>query len=119
MQDFQKQMEQQIERRGRSEEKRSAWQPYRVALSDEAGTHGNEPGSDPLNEEDSEDDDAVYGKPIKYTYANTKNKDNKWSSNRRAGMVAKRHFLLIDFCSAIKFFTMLLKPVMKSWKFTG
>jgi hypothetical protein len=72
----------QIERRGRSEEKRSSWQPYRVALSDEAsGDAGDAHG-----EAEDDDDEAVYGKPIKYTYANTNknSKDNKWS-NRRAG----------------------------------
>ena len=72
----------QIERRGRSEEKRSSWQPYRVALSDEAsGDTGDTHG-----EAEDDDDEAVYGKPIKYTYANTNknSKDNKWS-NRRAG----------------------------------
>jgi len=54
-----------------------------VALSDEAsGDAGDSHGG----EVDDDDDEAVYGKPIKYTYANTNknSKDNKWS-NRRAG----------------------------------
>ena len=96
----------QIERRGRSEEKRSSWQPYRVALSDEAGPRGNEPGSDQLNEEDSEEDEAVYGKPIKYTFANNKNKDNKWS-NRRAGndnAIFNWFFSLVEYVSSFVVF---------------
>ena len=54
-----------------------------MALSDEANSDaGDAHGS----EVEDDDDEAVYGKPIKYTYANgNKNgKDNKWS-NRRAG----------------------------------
>jgi hypothetical protein len=49
-------------------------------LSDEAN-----PNRDSESEEtEDNEEEAVYGKPIKYTFANNKNKDNKWS-NRRAG----------------------------------
>jgi hypothetical protein len=66
----------QFERRGRSEEKRSSWQPYRVALSDEAS-----PKSD-LDVEEDDDDDAVYGKQVKFTYGGSGNKDSKWNGKK-------------------------------------
>ena len=74
----------QFERRGRSEEKRSNWQPYRVGLSDEARGPDSE---DEAEAEDEDDDDAVYGKQVKFASGNVnKNKDNKdkWG-NRRTG----------------------------------
>ena len=117
-----------FERRGRSEEKRSSWQPYRVALSDDANSHVDGDADADADADADDDEDAVYGKQVKFTFANSKNKDNNKWGNRRTG--ESLVFILDSFYSTkdlppgfkrsftslvTKCFIMNFKPRIENW----
>ena len=56
-----------------------------VALSDDANSHVDGDADADADADADDDEDAVYGKQVKFTFANSKNKDNNKWGNRRTG----------------------------------